>query len=255
MQPSPLPPVANPAPQRKTAGFAIASLVLGILSLCCGGAFITGIPAIILGIIALVRINKTPSLGGQGLAITGLITGGIATVFITPLLLGMMLPAVTAVREQARRAACANNVKMLCMASIAFAQEHDGALPKTLDELKPRLGGEKTAGHVLVCPAAKDQSAPSYRLEHAGEKVNDLPAAPTSSGAPDREPSQEKNEPHIQVRHPQHRELPVRHRCHRRCGCAREGLSHHARAIHGGACAGQFLDAAHGDQPRCHGLV
>lgn len=178
MQPPPIPPAAYPAPQRKTAGLAIASLVLGILSLFCG-TFITGIPAIILGIIALVRIGKTPALGGQGLAIAGLVTGGVGTVFITPIIVAIMLPAFVGAREKAREVACANNVRMLCVASIGFAQDHDGALPKTLDDLKLHLGDGVSAGRTLVCPAAKDPSVPSYRIERAGEKTTGLAPATT----------------------------------------------------------------------------
>ena len=178
MQPPPIPPAACPAPQHKTASLAIASLVLGILSLCVG-ICVTGIPAIIFGIIALVRIGKTPGLGGQGLAITGLITGGIGTV-MAPIVLAIMLPAFVGARDKAREVACASKVKMLCVASITFAQEHNDTLPKTLDDLKSQLGGDtKAFDRSIRCPSATGAPEPSYRIEHAGEKVNDLPAATT----------------------------------------------------------------------------
>ncbi|MFA5190086.1 MAG: DUF4190 domain-containing protein [Verrucomicrobiia bacterium] len=179
MQPPPLPPVAGPAPQRKTAGIAIASLVLGILSLFCGMC-ITGIPAIILGIIALVRLNKTPGLGGQGLAITGLVTGGVGTVLITPILLAIMIPAFFAGRDNAMEVACRQKVKTLCIASIAFAQDHNDTLPKTYDDLKPFLGGNAMTAELFTrCPSAANAPEPSYRIEHAGEKTTDLPAMKT----------------------------------------------------------------------------
>lgn len=179
MQPPPLPPVAGPAPQRKTAGIAIASLVLGILSLFCGMC-VTGIPAIILGIIALVRLNKTPGLGGQGLAIAGLVTGGVGTVLVTPILLAIMIPTFVGARDKATEAVCISKVKTLCVASIAFALEHNDTLPKTLDDLKPHLGGDATSVDLSArCPSATGAPEPSYRIEHAGEKTADLPAMKT----------------------------------------------------------------------------
>lgn len=179
MQPPPLPPGTSPVPQRKTAGIAIASFVLGILSLVCGMC-ITGIPAIILGIIALVRLNRTPGLGGQGLAITGLVTGAVGVVFITPILVAIILPAAIGGRDKAMEVACRNNVKMLCIASIAFAQDHNDTMPKTFDDLKPHLGGNATTiGLFTRCPSATNAPEPAYRIEHAGEKTTNLSPAST----------------------------------------------------------------------------
>lgn len=65
------------------------SLVLGILSvvfICCYGGFYLGIPAVIVGFLALRNTNNNPShYGGRGLAIAGLILG--AGSFLTALLI------------------------------------------------------------------------------------------------------------------------------------------------------------------------
>lgn len=66
--PKSLPPVI-----KRDSSFAIAALVLGILSIV-GFGFLLGIPAIILATIALK--NKTPN---QSLSLAGLITGIIGT--------------------------------------------------------------------------------------------------------------------------------------------------------------------------------
>ena len=62
-------------------GFAIASLVCGIISLvcCCLGLFsaVLGIAAIVLGIITLCF-----KYDGKGMAIAGIVTGGLALVFV-----------------------------------------------------------------------------------------------------------------------------------------------------------------------------
>ena len=79
-------PTQAPSPDAKTSGLAIAALVLGILSIFTLG--LTAIPAIILGIIGLVRIEKSGGkLTGKGFAI-----GGIA-VPVASLPLGLLLLA------------------------------------------------------------------------------------------------------------------------------------------------------------------
>ncbi|MFO7899880.1 MAG: DUF4190 domain-containing protein [Planctomycetota bacterium] len=59
-----------PLPEQKTSGLAVAALVLGIASvLTCG---VASIPGLIVGIIALVKINNSQGrLSGQGMAIAG----------------------------------------------------------------------------------------------------------------------------------------------------------------------------------------
>ena len=64
-----------PAPQR-TTGAAIASLVCGIMG-CV--PWLTGVAAVILGIVGL-RKTRDPQVGGKGMAIAGLILGGISIV-------------------------------------------------------------------------------------------------------------------------------------------------------------------------------
>ena len=70
----------------KSEGFGIASLVLGIITVllfCTCISWITGILAIIFGIIQLVKGNK------KGMAIVGLITGGIG--FIASVILYILI--------------------------------------------------------------------------------------------------------------------------------------------------------------------
>ena len=70
------PPPFYPAPQ--TNGMAIASFVLGIVSLACSQC-ITAIPGVIFGHIALKQIRESGGTqGGRGLAIGGLVTGYIS---------------------------------------------------------------------------------------------------------------------------------------------------------------------------------
>jgi hypothetical protein len=79
-QPPPPPPV-RPAVSQKQ-GLAVASLIVGIISLtvgwCCYFGVVTGPVAIALGIAQLVQIkNKPNEYTGKPLAIIGIATGGI----------------------------------------------------------------------------------------------------------------------------------------------------------------------------------
>lgn len=56
----------------------IVSLVFGIVSLCCYISPITGLVALITGFMGLKNVNRDPqNYGGKGLAIAGMVTGGI----------------------------------------------------------------------------------------------------------------------------------------------------------------------------------
>ena len=82
-----------PALGIKTSGLAIASFVLGILGFCT--FFITAIPAIIFGIVALVKIGKSGGrLKGNGFAIAGIAVPAVSGLFVLPLMLGIMMPAL-----------------------------------------------------------------------------------------------------------------------------------------------------------------
>ena len=70
-------------PDAKTSGLAIASLVLAILSFLT--LFITAIPAIILGIVGLVKIEKSAGrLKGKGFAAAGITITVIACLTVVP---------------------------------------------------------------------------------------------------------------------------------------------------------------------------
>jgi len=63
------------AVSRRNDGMAVASLVTGITSIVCCG-LVTGIPAIILGLLSRNRIARSSgTLGGGGMAIAGVILG------------------------------------------------------------------------------------------------------------------------------------------------------------------------------------
>lgn len=74
----------TPGVPQQDNGLAVASMVLGIVSLT-GFGLLTGIPALILGLIALRR-----KVGERGMALAGVITGGVATL-LSLLFFGVMI--------------------------------------------------------------------------------------------------------------------------------------------------------------------
>jgi hypothetical protein len=78
-QNTPFQPPAAGTGQNQT--LAIVSLVLGILSLLCCAWFLPGIAAVVLGFMAKNKAENNPDqYGGRGLALGGIITGGISVI-------------------------------------------------------------------------------------------------------------------------------------------------------------------------------
>ena len=112
---------------KKTEPLTIWSLVLGIISLV-GCGFLAGIPAVIFGHIGLSRIKRNQSLGGNRIAIAGLVTGYIGTIIGTIGFIGvvaaLLLPAVSSARNAAQKATAKNNVIQIALALTAFHIEY-----------------------------------------------------------------------------------------------------------------------------------
>lgn len=169
------PPISGASAAPATSTLAVWSLVLGVLSFC--GACITGVPAIILGILALAKMNKPPAaLKGQGLAIAGLVTGAVGTLFGTAILAGLLLPAIAQTRAKAREVVCLNNVKQIMLASHQYADANNGTLPQSFDQLKLYLGSgaSQTLPKALICRAAEGQTGPCYEIVAPGRKLAEV---------------------------------------------------------------------------------
>jgi prepilin-type processing-associated H-X9-DG protein len=150
-------PAAAPAGPTKTSGLAVASLVLGILS--CPFSILAGIPGLVCGIMGLNRISRSeqaaasPRLTGQGLAIAGIILSGLS-MLILPVMIGLMLPAVQAAREAARRTVCANNVRSMALGMLM----HESAQHSLPAAIVGRDGTPLLSWRVAILPYIEEQA-------------------------------------------------------------------------------------------------
>lgn len=146
---------APPGPS-KTSVLAIVSVVLGVLS--CPLSCLTAIPGLICGIISLLRIGNSektqgPKLAGRGLAVTGIIINA-GFLIITPVLIGLLLPAVQSAREAARRMGCQNNLKNIGLAILNFETVHRG-LPTAIVDAN---GEPLLSWRVAILPFLEEQA-------------------------------------------------------------------------------------------------
>ena len=112
--------------QVKLAGTAIASLVLGILGLISIGP-LGAVPAVICGHMAMSRIKASGGqVGGDGLALAGLILGymGIALMIIlVPLMIAIAIPSFVKARTTSQKNACLINLRQIESAKEQWALE------------------------------------------------------------------------------------------------------------------------------------
>jgi hypothetical protein len=149
--PDPTPTSAGPIKNR----LAVASLILGLVSLCLG--ILTGIPAIICGIMGLFRISRQPRLQtGKGMATSGIILGCVGIVLWALALaaypsLIKKVEKIDKIKEQAEATNCALHLKNLGLAARIYAVDHGDRLPKSYLEIKDEIASPK----ILFCPADK----------------------------------------------------------------------------------------------------
>ncbi len=162
---APLEPMGPPV----TSGKAITSLVLGILSpfLCV----LAGLPAVIFGILGLVEISQFPGRKkGNGLAIAGIILGGLGC---TAVPIALLLPAVQAAREAARRAQCTNNLKQIALAMHNYEATYSCFPPAAIVDPngKPLL-----SWRVLMLPYLEGETLyREFKLDEPWDSPHNLP--------------------------------------------------------------------------------
>ena len=119
----------QPAADAKTSGLAITAFVLGVSSFLC--AILTTVPAIIFGIVSLVKINKSNGrLKGKGFAIAGIAVSGVMlVVFVIAMLAAILMPTIGCPKVPAKRIVCGTNMRGLVNAMAIYSNDYDDKLP------------------------------------------------------------------------------------------------------------------------------
>jgi prepilin-type processing-associated H-X9-DG protein len=157
-------PMDFAAGEERTSGKAIASLVLGLSSFFC--CLFTAIPAVILGILGLNEISASQGrVKGRGMAISGLVTGVLGCSLVPiAVLLALLLPAVQAAREAARRAQCVNNLKQIGLAMHNYESANQ-SFP--LQAITDRDGKPLLSWRVAILPYLEQEAL--YQKFHLDE--------------------------------------------------------------------------------------
>lgn len=122
--------------KKKISGLAIASLVCGLLFLTPFIGIFFSVTALILGIIAISAISKNKeTIGGNGLAIAGIILGSIGLIIAAIILFGMIVavPRFVELSKEADMAA-ERGVTGGVKAGIYTYYAQHGDYPLTLDD-------------------------------------------------------------------------------------------------------------------------
>jgi hypothetical protein len=178
-RPSPAEKAQPAAAPPKASGLAIASLVLGCLGLLTCG--ITSLVGLVLGIIALTRINKSQGrLGGKGVAMAGTIVSA-AFLLLVPIPTAMLLPALGKARQKAGSIQCVNSVKQLNLGLLMYSGEHKDLFPSGTnwcDAIKPYMKDDQA----FLCPKGKpgERCHFAFNARLAGKELKDLQSPATT---------------------------------------------------------------------------
>lgn len=138
--------------QKKTAGIAIASLVFSCLFLIPILGLLCSATAIVLGIVALVKISEDKeNLKGKGLAIAGISLGimGIVIIPIIGLLAAIAIPNFMRARILAQESAAAATMRTIAAAEISYRATNPeyASLNQLGSEIPPYIDATLASGN------------------------------------------------------------------------------------------------------------
>jgi type IV pilus assembly protein PilA len=157
----------NSPPVNQQMGLAIASLVLGVI-----GCFITAPISLIMGIVAIKRVNRDPyTYGGKGIAIAGIILSVIQLVTI-PFIAAIAVPNLLAARKSANEASAIATLRTLGNAEVTYVNTKGmgnfGDMDKLADAglIDPQLKKGFKNGYVFIVTVTPSSSntPPDYTI-------------------------------------------------------------------------------------------
>ena len=146
----------------KTSALAIWSFVLAIIGLFT--FMITALPALICGIVGLVKISKSSGrLKGIGFAVAGITVPVVYTFFILPIMLAILMPALGRTRQLAQRIMCSTNLSGLGKAIVLYTSDHNDAYPSADNWCNVLIKDCDVIPEQFRCPAGdKEEGKSSY---------------------------------------------------------------------------------------------
>jgi len=164
----PPPPRSFSPPTSK--GLAIAAMVLGFCSFIPCLGMLTGITAVILGIVSLATRQA-----GKGMAVIGLVAGIAGPVFWIVLWIGGLVGIVPRTfmkaKEQANIAVCSGNLNAVAKAIFLYRNDHDDKFPPDTDAL---VDAGLLLDDAFKCPSAKSTRTCDYFIH--------FPSSPDAPG-------------------------------------------------------------------------
>jgi prepilin-type processing-associated H-X9-DG protein len=156
------------APPPRMSRLALASLILGVLSL--GLSLVGSVPALLLGLYGLRAINGDPDrYYGRRAAVTGMVLGGVFSLLTV---VGFIALVIVEVNLRSQRVGCTDNLRQLGLAINIYHDSHGNHYPAAVvraDKLPPerRLswGVEILPSLELQTPAAKQWQTVSGKLD------------------------------------------------------------------------------------------
>jgi hypothetical protein len=121
----------DPPASPPSRGYAIASLILGILSLPTAGMLLIGaMVSVVLGVVALVKASREPArYAGKGMAVAGIVLSALS-ILVMPVLIGIVaaiaIPSLLRARVSANEAAAIGDVRSVIAAEAAYQSANAG---------------------------------------------------------------------------------------------------------------------------------
>lgn len=125
-------------PRQKSNGMAVASLIIGIVSIFTLSLLgLAALAGIILGIVALVKIKNHPAeYEGQGMAIAGIVTSALSLVVGFSIIMAIAIPNLMASRRAANEASTMRQMRTISGAEATYQSTTGAGEFGTLQELR-----------------------------------------------------------------------------------------------------------------------
>jgi prepilin-type processing-associated H-X9-DG protein len=139
---------------------------------------ITALPALICGIISLVKIsNSKGQLKGTGFAVAGIAIPSVSAVFILPIILVILMPALGKVRCSVQTMVCTKNLSSLGKSMLIYTNDYKDMYPPADSWCNLLVTDGNALPDEFICPgsiAVKGESSYAININVAGKKVSEV---------------------------------------------------------------------------------